>query len=234
MFGGAAEVGALHERDAGRLGPRQQLARVDAVELEPEEVAALGRLARAPGRCAVERGEHRVAAGAQQPDHALEVRLERAAADELVHGRLAEQNRRDVGGGRRRRDLRAELLREDEPADPQAGRDRLRERRAVDRRRRPRARRATAAPRPRSGRARTGRPRAPAGRARRPARRSGGGARRAACGRSGSGRSGSGRGTPASPAASSRSSASRSRPSSSVGIATTSAPSSRRIFSGRS
>ena len=40
---------------------------------------------------AVERGEHRVAPRAEQPAHALEVRLEEAAADELVHGRLAEQ-----------------------------------------------------------------------------------------------------------------------------------------------
>ena len=80
----------------------------------------------------LERREHRVAARAQQADHALEVRLEGAAPDELVHRRLPEQDGRDVGRRRRRRDLRRELVREDEPPDPQAGRDRLRERRAVD------------------------------------------------------------------------------------------------------
>ena len=71
----------------------EQLRGVDAAELEPEEVAALGTRRLTLGQLAVERREHRVAARAEQPVDALEVRLEAAAADELVHRRLAEQHR---------------------------------------------------------------------------------------------------------------------------------------------
>src|ERR1700759_5808811 len=63
--------------------------------------------------------------------HALEIRLEIAARHELVHGPLAEEHGRDVRRSRSRLDLLRELLGEDEPADAQPGRDRLRERRAV-------------------------------------------------------------------------------------------------------
>ena len=51
-----------------------------------------------------------------------------------MHGRLAEQHGRDVRRRRGRLDLARERLGEHEPADAQAGRDRLREGGAVDRR----------------------------------------------------------------------------------------------------
>ena len=80
----------------------------------------------------LESADHRVATSPQQAADTLEVRLEVAAAQELVHGGLSEQRRGDVGAGGGGLDLGRKLVRKDEVADPQARRDRLRERRAVD------------------------------------------------------------------------------------------------------
>src|SRR5205085_11940381 len=85
-----AEVGPLHERHARLLGAREHLAGVDAAELRPEEVAALGMRRADVRQLTVERREHRIAALSDQLAHTFEVRLEPSAADELVHRRLAE------------------------------------------------------------------------------------------------------------------------------------------------
>src|SRR5207237_9532182 len=69
--------------------------------------------------------------GAQQTLYTLEIRLEVAAPQELVHRRLRHEGRRDVRRDGERLDLRRELLRQDEVADAHARRDRLRERRRV-------------------------------------------------------------------------------------------------------
>ena len=79
----------------------------------------------------LERLEHRITTHAQQPVHALDVRLEVAAANELVHGRLRHERRRDVRRHRERLDLRGERRRHDVIPHADAGRDRLRERRRV-------------------------------------------------------------------------------------------------------
>src|SRR5581483_5557696 len=102
------------------------------VEIHPDEVAALGpRPCRAFGRLPVERLEHRVTAYAQQPVHALDIRLEVAAAEELEHRRLGHERRRDVRRHGERLDLRGERRRHDVVTDPYAWGDRLRERRRV-------------------------------------------------------------------------------------------------------
>ena len=93
----AAEVGALHERDACLLRAGQQLAprrrrRSRARGSSRPRAASCARPA-ARGRA---RRASRRAARRSSPTHALEVRLEEAAADELVHRRLAEQHGRDV------------------------------------------------------------------------------------------------------------------------------------------
>src|SRR4029079_1389473 len=75
------EVGALHERDSGRLRAREQPPCV-LREIEPDEVAAFGPATPgALGHLALERVEHRVPPCAKQAAHALEVRLEVAAPD---------------------------------------------------------------------------------------------------------------------------------------------------------
>ena len=205
--------------------------------VEPDEVAAFGATPfRDRRHVPLERLEHRVAAGLEEPVDPLEVRLEVPAADELVNGRLSKERRRDVGRHRERLDLRRKLGRQHEVADAYPRRDRLREGRRVDDvRRLPRARTASAAPRPRSGRARRDRPRERAGRARARSRRRGGGAPPRACGRSDSGTSRSCRGTPASRRPRARARAPRDagprRPSAS---GTISAPRRARIFIGRS
>ena len=65
----------------------------------------------------------------QQPADAVEIGLERAAVVQLVDDRLREERRRDVGRDRTVVEARTEILRDDEPAHAQTGRDRLRERR---------------------------------------------------------------------------------------------------------
>ena len=81
----AAEVGARDERDACRLGAGEQLGRVDAVELEPEEVAALRpRRTRMSGSSRSSAASIASRRAPQQAAHALEVRLEEPARDELV------------------------------------------------------------------------------------------------------------------------------------------------------
>ena len=192
------EVAALHERHA-TLGRRvEQRTGVRAVrEVHPGEVAALGPAPRrALGKLLLERLEHRVAPLPEQADDALDVRLEPPAADELVHGRLREQRRRQVGLDGEPLEPSDQLGRPDQVADPQARRGDLRERERVDdalalgelvdR---------SAGARPRSGRASTDRPRRRAACRRGRARRSLGGARARASARSGSGRSGSCTGT---------------------------------------
>ena len=133
-FDRPAEVGAGHERHAGLRRRTEQLGRIGALgEVEPEEVAALRAVpARAAGELAVERLEHRVTPFAQEPGHALEVRLEQAAPEEIVDRRLRQQGRRDVRRGDQRLELRGQRGRHDQVADPQPRRDRLRERRAVE------------------------------------------------------------------------------------------------------
>src|SRR5207253_5860397 len=121
----AAEVRSIHDCDTGN---------VDCIlrELEPDEVAALWPAPCRRGKLALERGEHGIAPGAEQRAHALEVGLEVAAAQELEHGGLSEQYRRDVRRDGERFELAVERLREDEVADAQARRNRLGEGRRID------------------------------------------------------------------------------------------------------
>ena len=198
LFGGPAEVGAGNERHACRLGASEQLDRIDAVrELDPQEVAALGtRPAGCVAELALERGEHRVPACSQLGADALEIGLEQPAAHELVHGRLADERRRDVRGSRPRRSRRTPGRRGGRGI--RRGRPARSSSRRTSRRRFPprrRARRWSAATRPRSGRGRRDRPRRPPVRARGPARRACADARSRASGRTGSGRWESCRGT---------------------------------------
>src|SRR6185437_4714289 len=99
---------------------------------QPEEVAALRPVPASVARkLALERLEHRVSPRAQQSADALQARLQQTAPQELVHGRLREQRRGDVGRGHALLELARERLRDDRVADAQPGRDGLRERRAV-------------------------------------------------------------------------------------------------------
>jgi hypothetical protein len=75
-----------------------------------------------------EGSEQRIPSRAEKRADELDVLLQVAAAEELVHGRLWEQRRSDVGRSRRRLHCACEPLRQDEVADADAGRDGLRER----------------------------------------------------------------------------------------------------------
>src|SRR2546428_9992938 len=93
------EVRAGNERDAGRSRTLEQHAGIGTFgQLEPDEVAALRPAPTRVRKLALQRFEHRVATGAEERPHSLEVRLEVAAPQELEHRRLSDEDRRDVCG----------------------------------------------------------------------------------------------------------------------------------------
>ena len=100
-------------------------------KLEPEVEAPFRPRPGPVGEVLGERLEQRVSADPQPLSQPADVSLEAPAADELVHGRLAEQRGGDVGRVRLGGERGGERLGEDQEADPETGRDRRRERRAV-------------------------------------------------------------------------------------------------------
>src|SRR5919106_1395110 len=123
------EVGALHERDLGFGRLRLQLVSAEAAgEVDPEEVAPVRLVpGRALGHLALESGEHGVAADPQARADVLHVRVEAAAAQELVEGRLDEDRGGDVVLEDEALDRGHQLLGEDDVADADPGSDGLRE-----------------------------------------------------------------------------------------------------------